>query len=244
MVVTRTVHDRPVDASMAVDKLIERIGTAGGEAQVLKRADEQVADVKGEGITIRFSLAGDPMMIRAIILTRGVVAYRVHLQAKAKVFDRYGPLLNRVIEQAVIAQPKDLSLALERTQRHPRSWKPALELGDALYRSGEPEAALKAYERVLERVPGQTQAVVGRLRVYAQYGLDGGLKIAQQTLESGNNDPRVIVAVAELFDAVGFQDQADKVLTDAWGNMPGNGIIRRSMLRRGMATEGRIGEVF
>jgi rhomboid protease GluP len=244
MVVTRTVHDRPVDASMAVDKLIERIGTAGGEAQVLKRSEVQVADVNGERITTRFSIAGDPMMIRAVVLTRGVVAYRVYLQAKANVFGRYEPILDRAIERAVIAQPKDLSLALERTERHPRSWKPALELGDALYRSGEPEAALQAYERVLDRVPDQTQAVVGRLRVYAQYRLDGGLKIAQQTLESGNNEPRVIVAVAELFDALELQHDADKILIENWEKQPGNGIIRRSMLRRGMTVDGGVGEVF
>ena len=183
-------------------------------------------------------------MIRAVILTRGVVAYRVYLQAKANVFERYEPILDRAIERAVIAQPKDLSLALERTERHPRSWKPALELGDALYRSGEPEAALQAYERVLARAPDQTRAVVGRLRVYSQYRLDGGLKIAQQTLESGNNEPRVIVAVAELFDALELQNDADKVLMEYWEKNPGNGIIRRSMLRRGMTVDGGVGEVF
>jgi len=237
MVVTRTVHDRPLDAQAAVDKLVERIGSAGSKAQVLERTRVTVAGVEGERLTTSFSLAGEPMVVRAIVLTRGVVAYRAHLQTRIGLLSRYETILDRAIQQAELTVPEELTLAMERAERHPRSWQPAVDLGDALYRAGQPKSALAAYERALTRVPDQPRAMVGRLRVYAHYGLRGGLELARQTVVIHAEEPRVIVAAADLFDSIGSHVEAKDALDSAWKMLPGNGIIRRARLRRGLPVD-------
>jgi len=151
---------------------------------------------------------------------------------------RYEPILDRAVALAALEAPKDLKMAEERAERHPRSWQPAVELGDALYRSGQPKSALVAYERALARMPDQSRAMVGRLRVYAHYRLRGGLDIAREVVRSETADPRVIVAASELFDAVGSPEEAIEALDVAWEKLRGNGIIRRERLRRGLPVDG------
>jgi rhomboid protease GluP len=237
MVVTRTVHDRPLGPRAAVDKLVDRIGLGSAETGVVERAPIRIAGVDGEALTMHFQLAGEPKVVRAVVLTRGVVAYRAHIQTRHGLLDRYGPVLDRALTSATLDKPEDLMLAAERSATHPRSWQPAVELGDALYRAGQPKRALVAYERALTRAPDQSRALVGRLRVYAHYGLSGGLDLARQTLAQDVADPRVIVAAVELLDAVGAEVEAGRALDQAWVSLGGDGIIRRARLRRGMAVE-------
>ena len=238
MVVTRTVHDRPVTPADAVDKLVDRIRSAGSEASVIDRGPIKVAGVDGERVTALFSLAGEPMVIRAVVLTRGVVAFRAHVQARAGLLDTYGPVLDRAVARAQLAVPEELEEARAWVQAHPRSWQPAVALGDVLYRMGQPKRALAAYERALARHPEQAEAQIGRLRVYAHYGLAGGLDLARARLSAGVEDARVIVAAAELLDAVGANDEATQALDEAWIDMPQNGILRRERLRRGLPVDG------
>ena len=238
MVVTRTVHDRPVTPADAVDKLVDRIRSAGSEASVIDRGPIKVAGVDGERVTALFSLAGEPMVIRAVVLTRGVVAFRAHVQARAGLLDTYGPVLDRAVAHAQLAVPEELEEARAWVQAHPRSWQPAVALGDVLYRMGQPKRALAAYERALARHPDQAEAQIGRLRVYAHYGLAGGLDLARARLAAGVEDARVIVAAAELLDAVGANGEATQALDEAWIDMPQNGILRRERLRRGLPVDG------
>jgi len=237
MVVTRTVHDRPVSPTEAVDKLVDRIRSAGSEAKVIERTPVKVAGAEGERLIARFSLAGEPMAIQAVVLTRGVVAFRAHMQARSGLLDTYGPVLERAVAQAELVQPDALEEARTWVEAHPRSWQPAVALGDVLYRVGQPKGALAAYERALARYPDQAEAMIGRLRVYAHYGLRGGLDLARDTLSDGVEDARVIVAAAELLDAVGATAEATQALDRAWAQMPQNGILRRDRLRRGLSVD-------
>jgi len=237
MVVTRTVHDRPVTPAEAVDKLVDRIRSAGSEAKVIDRGPVLVAGVGGERVTALFSLAGEPMVIRAVVLTRGVIAFRAHVQARAGLLDVYGPVLDRAVAQARLMAPEELEEAQAWAQAHPRSWQPAVSLGDVLYKMGQPEEALAAYERALGRYPDQVEAQIGRLKVVAHYGLPGGLELARASLASDGRDARVIVAAAGLLDAVGAGDEATRALEIAWTEDPQNGILRRDRLRRGLSVD-------
>ena len=237
MVVTRTVHDRPVTPAEAVDKLVERIRSAGSEAKVIERGPVRVADIDGERVTALFTLAGEPMVIRAVVLTRGVVAFRSHIQARAGLLDVYGPVLDRAVTQARLSPPEELEEAQAWAEAHPRSWQPAVSLGDVLYKMGQPRRALVAYERALVRHPEQAEARIGRLRVYAHYSLSGGLELARESLAAEVDDARVIVAAAELLDSVGASDEAERALDEAWSAMPQNGILRRDRLKRGLPVD-------
>ncbi len=237
MVVTRTVQDRPLSDAAAVDKLIDRIAAAGHEPQVLERTPLEVAGHEGVLLVIQFSLAGELQELRSVVLTRGVVTYRAHLQSSAHRASHYGPVLQRALTAARLDVPEELTLAYERAATHPRSWQPAVELADALYRTGEPVKALAEYERALSFSPVQTQALVGRLRVYAFYGLDGGLAVARESISTASEDVRVLVAATDVFDSVGATEESIDVLDQAWIALPGNGIIRRARLRRGLPVD-------
>jgi rhomboid protease GluP len=237
MVVTRTVQDRPLSDAAAVDKLVDRIAAAGHEPQVLERTPIEVAGHEGTLLVIQFSLAGELQELRSVVLTRGVVTYRTHLQSSAQRASHYEPVLQRALAAAQLDVPEELTAAYERAETHPRSWQPAVELADALYRTGEPVEALSEYERALSFSPLQTQALVGRLRVYAFYGLDGGLLVAQESVALASADVRVLVAATDVFDSVGASNESIAVLNQAWTEMPGNGIIRRARLRRGLPVD-------
>lgn len=237
MVVSRTVNERPLKPGVAVDKLVERIGAGAAEATIVSRDPITVAGRDGEVLVIEFQLAGESQVVNVVVLTRGVVAYQALIQTRRLLLERYSPLLERAIEQAILEVPEELVMAEQRSEMHPRSWQPAVELGDALYRVGEPKRALVAYERALAREPAQPRALVGRLRVYAHYDLRGGLDLARQTLEMEALDARITVAAVDLLDAVGAHEEARAALDLAWVEQPSNGILRRSRLKRGMPAE-------
>ena len=238
MVVARTLHDRPISAEGAAEKLVTRIGSGATDTQVVDRTDIKIVGRDGVALTLAFTIADEQHVLWAVVVTRGVVTYRALLQAKVDAMDRYRSILNRALEQAVLGESEALVQARLRAATHPRSWQPAIELGDALYRAGHPHRALIAYEKALAKVPDRTEALVGRLRVFTHYGLVGGLGVAREMLESGTDDARVIVAIADLLDEVGAENEATAALEQAWVTLPGNGILRRARLRRGLPVDG------
>ncbi len=238
MVVARTLHDRPISADGAAEQLVARIGSGATDTRVVERSKVELVGLQGVALTLAFTIADEPQVVWAVVVTRGVVTYRALLQAKFDAMDRYRPILERALEQAVLGESEALVKARLRAATHPRSWQPAIELGDALYRAGHPHRALIAYEKALVRVPDRTEALVGRLRVFTHYGLIGGLGVAREMLESGTDDARVIVAIADLLDEVGAEKEATAALEQAWIALPGNGILRRARLRRGLRVDG------
>lgn len=238
MVVARTLHDRPISADGAAEQLVARIGSGATDTRVVERSKVELVGLQGVALTVAFTIADEQQVVWAVVVTRGVVTYRTLLQSKLSSMDRYRPILERALEQAVLGESEALVKARLRAATHPRSWQPAIELGDALYRAGHPHRALIAYEKALARVPDRTEALVGRLRVFTHYGLNGGLGVAREMLESGTDDARVIVAIADLFDEVGADKEAIAALEQAWITLPGNGILRRARLRRGLHVDG------
>jgi membrane associated rhomboid family serine protease len=237
MVVTQMVHERPLSNAAAVDTLVERISKSGAEPQVLKRIPRAVGEHDAIELRMRFLLSGEPQEIHAVVLTRGVVTYRTQIQARTDTMERYQPVFERALHTAVLMAPASLQAAKERAATHPRSWQPAVDLGDELYRAGQPEEAIVAYQRALVKVPDQTQAWIGRLKVHTHYSLPRGLMVARQALSLPNPNAKVIVAAADLLDSVGSTTEAQKALDDAWLALPGNGIVRRARLQRGFSVD-------
>lgn len=236
-VIARTVHARPLSADMVADSLIERIGSGGRPPEVLVREAIEVAGQTGRRLVLRFTLSGEKHIVQALVLARGVYAYRAQFQTLERVRTRYSPLSTRVFESAQIAPPSELVESRERARMHPRSWQPAVALGTALYRVGEPTAALAEFERALHLSPGSTEALVGKLRVYADYRLTGGVEIAHEILDAGPADPGVIVAAAEVIYANGEYARAIAVLDAAWVQMPGDRVLRRARLQWALSVE-------
>ena len=145
-------------------------------------------------------------------------------------------MLDRAVERARLEVPEELSEAEAWVQAHPRSWQPAVALGDVLYKMGKPKRALAAYERALARYPSQPEARIGRMKSSRALWARGGLDLARASVVSGVDDARVIVAAAELLDAVGASEEAVEALEAAWTTMPER-ILRRDRLRRGLTVD-------
>jgi len=234
LVVARTVHPRPMDPEAAALALVDRIKAGGRGAEVQSMEAIEVGGEPARSVVLRFSLSGERQVVHALVMTRGVYAYRAHFQSVATAADRYLPLVERLFESVQIEEPDELRHARERAEIHPRSWQPAVELGDALYRSGDPEAAIAEYDRALAMYPGTAGAIVGRLRVIANYGLAGGLIQARKALDEADGRPRIFVAVADTMYAVGADTEAEEVLDRAWADLPGDKVLRRARLKRGL----------
>lgn len=234
MVVNRTIHDRPISDAQAVDSLIERIGASGTTPNIVERSKIRIGEHDGVSLRIQIDLSGTPTSLHAVVLTRGVMTYRTHLQAESSKMERYQPIFERAIRAATLSIPTPLQDAEKRAANHPRSWQPAVTLGDELYRVGRPIEAVAAYQRALNKKPNQTRAWMGLLRTHTFYAIPNGLDVARRALSQPNADARVIVAAADLLDSVDSEQEARQALDRAWRALPGNGIVRRARIQRGM----------
>ncbi len=237
MVVARTTHARPLTADAAADALIDRIKAGGRATTVIQREAVEMEGKDARSIVVRVSLGGEPQVVRALVMTAGVYAYRTQFQAVEKADQRYAPLAKRLFAEARIEDPEELRHAKERAEVHPRSWQPAVGLGDALYRTGRSEEALSEYDRALALSPGNTAALVGRLKVMAHYGLPGGAAAARAALAEARQRPKVIVAVADTLYAAGEYDEALAVIEQAWVDLPGDRVLRRARHRWGLPVQ-------
>lgn len=232
--VTTTVHSRPLDAKTASENLLAKIGSGGRKPVVLARELVHLTGWDGQRVRLQFDLHEEDQEVEALVLARGVYEHRVLFQSVADAATHYRPLVDRILATAAVSDPPELRAARDRAATHPRSWKPAAELGDALYRAGEPAAALRSYEKALRLSPGQPSALVGLLRTYADYQIMGSLDQAREAVVAAPHEPAVLVAAADAMEAASEYDEARALLDNAWADLPGDRQLRRARLSRGM----------
>ena len=150
---------------------------------------------------------------------------------------RYAHVFSRALRDAHLDLPDSLEAAQNRATAHPRSWQPAVELGNELYRIGRPIEAVASYRRALSIAPDRYEAWLGLLRTHTFYDLPQGLQVAEEALKRPNPTARVIVAAADLLNSVGSDAQATQALDEAWTQLPGNGIVRRARIQRGLQVD-------
>ena len=237
MAVTRTIHDRPISNVQAVQSMLDRLSSAGTTPKVTERSTIQIGEHEGTHLTMRLMLSGVPTELQAVVMTRGVVTYRANIQSQQQTMSRYATVFSRALSNARLDPPETLQAAQERAAAHPRSWQPAIDLGNELYRAGRPIEAVAAYRRALSISPEQNDAWLGLLRTHTFYDLPKGLAIADEALARPNATARVIVAAADLLDSVGANQKATQALNQAWQRLPGNGIVRRARIQRGLQVD-------
>jgi len=231
------VHARPLSAEEAAKKLVDRVSSGGRNTTVLTDQAKQVDGWDARLITLRFALADEPQTITALVLTRGVYEHRVQFQVLANQAQRQAVLARRVMESVQLSEPPDLIIARRKALTHPRSWEPAAELGEALYKAGAPEPALAEFDRARTIAPSHSRPIIGSLRVYADYQLPGAAAAGAQALVDFPDDPDVIVAAADALEAAGDERATVDALDAAWLRLPGDGTLRRARLQRGLAVE-------
>ncbi len=229
-----TVHPRPLTAAEAADKLVERVASGGRDPEVLRRESLRVDGWDAWLIELRFELSDEAQHLTALVLARGVFEHRVALQVLEEQADRQAPLAERVLRSVTLADPPELAEARRKAAIHPRSWEPATALGEALYRAGEPQEALTAFEHARNIAPDQPRIAVGILRVFADYRLAGAEAASRDAIVGFPDEPEVIVAATDALETAGLPDEATAVLDAAWLRLPGDRVLRRARLQRGM----------
>lgn len=235
--IATTVHPRPIDAETAAENLEKRIASGGKSFQRVSWEALPIEGGSAQKMVLRFELSGEPQEVTAVVVVRGVYEHRIQFQALSTAADNYQPLVDRVIDSMLPAEPAELVEARRRAGFHPRSWEPALALGDALYQIGEPQDALDAYQRALEIDQSDPRPVIGLLRVHADYDLPGGLETARQSLVDYPTSLQIVEAAADVIAQDGFREEAIAVLDDAWARAPNNAVLRRIRLQWGLTVE-------
>lgn len=237
LVVTTTVHARPVTAQDAASRLAERVGSAGRNLRVEATQAVPLGKWEAQRVRLHFDLNDEPQLIDALVLARGVFEHRVQFQSTSDAAEHYRPLVERVFRSVAVAPSAEVASAQEKLATHPRSWQPAVQLGDALYRTGDAYEALQAYEHARSLSPHQPRLLIGRLRVYTDYSLPGTQEAAREALALAGDDPDVIVAAVEALESAGAPDEALSVLEAAWTQLPGDSVLRRARLRRRLSVD-------
>jgi rhomboid protease GluP len=236
----RTVHPQPITANEAIEGLMDRISEGGRDPALLERSPVAIEGAEAVQVVLQFTLAGETHQLTALVMTRGVVEHRVQVQTLSQDAARHAPLFARILLRVSLDEPPDLVKARTKATNHPRSWSPAVELGDALYRVGEPEAAVASYRRGLGIAPNHPSALVGLLRTHADYRLPGGAEQARDILARASDEPlptRVRIAAADTLAAFGPADEGATILTQAWAQDDEDATLRRAMLRWGLSVE-------
>lgn len=238
--ITRTTHPRPLGVDAATDALVTRITSGSRDAVVIDRSPLEVDGVPGERLTMRFRRSESEKSVDAVVFVRGRTEFRLVVQADEGQRDRYLPLVSRLIDSVDIGPDPDVERAKQRVANHPRSWKPAVGLGDAQRAAGDPQAAVAAYRSALERSPGEPAALVGWLRTCAEYADPLGLgcgEVVDVALAAAADHPSVLVATADLLAERGDLTRAAEVLDRGWALLPGDRTLRRARKRLGLSVE-------
>ena len=234
---TTTVHPRPLTNEAAVDNLVQRISSGSRNPEVLVNEPVAVGGETARRVVLRFDLSGEEQQVTALVMTRGVYEHRLQFQSVATTAGRYAPLVERLRASTSFEELPELSLARRRAALHPRSPGPAVELGEALYRSGKPTDALDAFLHARALRPSDADALVGQLRVHTDYAVPGGAEIARRAIAEAQDRPKVIIAAAEALAAEGDRAAAVTALDAAWARLPGDRQLRVARLNWGLSVE-------
>ena len=235
--IATTIHPRPITAEAAAINLEKRIASGGKNLQRIAWEPVTIQDWSARRMVLGFDLSGQSQEVTALVLVRGVYEHRILFQALAPAADSYDPLIERVIASVVLADPQSLVAARRRSSFHPRSWEPAVEMGDALYRAGAPSEAIRYYERALKIDPSDPKPLVGLLRVYADYDVPGGAGLARAALADHGRSLKVVEAAADVIAQEGHREEAVAALDAAWLESPDNAVLRRIRLQWGLTVE-------
>ncbi|MEL6346474.1 MAG: rhomboid family intramembrane serine protease [Myxococcota bacterium] len=235
--IATTVHPRPIDAETATVNLEKRIASGSKNPQRLSWDSLTIDDIEARKMVLRFELYGEPQEVTAVVLVRGVYEHRIQFQSVADAAANYQPLVDRIIDSIQPSLPAELVEAQRRADFHPRSWEPALALGDALYQIGAPEDALEAYQRALRLDDTDARPLIGLLRVHADYGIPGGLEAARKALVDHPTSLQIVESAADVIAQAGHRQEAIAVLDDAWRRSPNNAVLRRIRLQWGLSVD-------
>lgn len=172
----------------------------------------------GRAIELRITLESRAglQITRNILIERGYYSYVVVLSAPERWAAAYAPIFDAMVEAIALTQPEPLGEAQALVSTFPGMSSAHVELGHQLASIGAVKAAAQAYQRALQALPEQADALYGLAKLAADYEgeLDDAEKIAAALHEDRPDDPAYAALLADLRQRLGQIDGACQVLQE------------------------------
>lgn len=169
---------------------------------------------RGLELEVELESRAGPQDTRNILVARGYYRYAVVLSAPRAWAGAYRPLLERMVSEIRLVEPKALEEARAVAERFPGMTRAQLRLGQELARIGRVDAADAAYGRALETLPGHTMALYGRAKLIADFGgdMEEAERIATILVQRDPEEPAFAALLADLRQGLGRLESACQVL--------------------------------
>ncbi len=236
LVVRTGVFSHPQTPDQAVDRLLQQVDTHGVNALVESDEVFELGGWPGRRLRLVFEFRGEKQVMEALVVTRGAYVYRLHLNAPAFRERNYHLLAQRLMAAVELRDPEDLVKARRKCEEHPRSWPVWLERGRAAARAGHPKEAAEAFEKAYSfSTRRKDTAAVGRLDVYADYGVGMDMEGVESLVEAHGDSAPVLVAAARAYARGGQEQGVVAVLDRAAREHPEDFSVRRARERHGLS---------
>lgn len=196
-----------------------------GDITAVHVVDERPFDVEGgHAIELFISLESraGPQMTRNILVERGYYSYVIVLSSPSVYVDAYAPIFDQMRARIELTEPISLVKARTVVSTFPGMSSAHVDLGRELASIGSVKGAAQSYQRALEALPEQQDALYGLAKLAADYDgdLDGAEKIATSLYELKPDDASYAALLADLRQRLGQLDAACAVLQETLDRVP------------------------
>lgn len=171
---------------------------------------------KAVELDITLESRAGPQRTRNLLIARGYYSYAVVLSAPKAWAAKYEPIFEEMMTRLALIEPESLVKARQLVSTFPGMSSAYAELGQQLASIGRVEAAAQAYQRALNALPEQPEALYGLAKLTADYegDLENAERIAADLLARTPDEPTYAVLLADLRSRLGQLDSACAVLQE------------------------------
>lgn len=205
------------------DQELRRLEARGDitNVQVLRERPFAIEGARATEVIISLESRAGPQLSRNIIIERGYYRYAIVLSAPVRWSKAYASLLDRLVSEIRLVEPRALSEARAVTRRFPRMTSAHYRLGNEFARIGAVEEARGAYLEAQELTPGYPPSLYGLAKLEADF--DGDLRsaasMAQLLFEREPSEPAYAALLADLRRRLGEIEAACETLQTALDSM-------------------------
>lgn len=237
LVTTVDLGARPTTLEAVRTAWLARVEAGARDVVVRERVPVEVDGAHGERVVVDLRLDEDRLVMETLLVVRGAYVYRAQMLVREDLYPRLQPLVDRVFDGVVLADPPDVAQARQAVSENPRSWGPYLNLAEVLGRAGDVEGTLAALDEATRLSPQEPAVLSARLELVSQLRPEEVEAEVKRALDLAPREPRVIVAAAVALAAIGREAQAFTLLDEAWAVLPGDRAIKRQRREWGLSTE-------
>jgi rhomboid protease GluP len=190
-----------------------------GDIAAVKLLGERPRSIDGAHaveLDITLESRAGPQVTKNVLVERGYYSYAIVLSAPKAWAKKYEPIFAQMIDRFVLIDPEGLVKARQLVATFPGMSSAHAELGRQLASVGRVELAAQAYQRALEALPEQPDALYGLAKLAADYegDLKNAEKIAADLFEKSPEEPSYATLLADLRGKLGQIDSACAVLQE------------------------------